>query len=196
MLKNKTLLGESYGWSKTRLISLCFLFYPCISIANEADTSSFYNPKYILPALVAIFVALLAHVIIPEINNYRNKRKSRRSYLAYIKSSLESSMSDFEGEMSISMAKQLMNADPFWLETLSEANLGVPEIFVNAHSAFNKILEQDHSLEDKYIAYFYYEGFYSGDLDHEHPLWELGAKDTKIIHSLNRKTFLFVILLR
>lgn len=175
----KSLLGVHDGRSKTRLIACLSLFISPLSLARTATPST--DTKYIIPALAAILVAILAHIIVPEINKFRDKRRARKSYFAYINSSLISSLKDFDDEMSVSMAKTLMDAQPYWLDTLENANLGVPSMFVDTFNAFKKYLSQDHSQIDKYKPYFYYESFYAGDVSHEHPLWELNSQDTEII---------------
>lgn len=175
----KSQLGANYGRSKTRLIACLSLFISPLSFAQAAIPPN--DTKYIIPALAAIFVAILAHIIVPEVNKFRDKLRSRKSYFAYINSSLLSSLKDFDDEMSVRMAENLMNAKPYWLATLEDANLGVPSMFVDAFNAFNKYLKQDHAQTDKYLPYFYYEGFYAGGVSHEHPLWELGSQDTEII---------------
>jgi hypothetical protein len=174
--------GARYGRTKTRLtFFLVGLLSPAIHASQQDELIFFDDIRYIAPALAAIFVAIIAHIIVPEWNKIREHKKVRVAYLTYISSSLNSALKDFDTEMSVSMASKLMESRPFWLDTLEEANVGVPKIFVDAYEAFNTFKNQNHNSEEKYIPLFNYEGFFTGDIDHSHPLWELPKNEAALI---------------
>lgn len=172
----------NYGRSKTRLkLALFTLLSPAALASDTAESIRLQEFRFVAPALAAIFVAILAHIVVPTYNKYRETKKARLAYLAYITSSLKSALKDFDDEISVSMATKLMDIKPVWLETLESANLGVPKVFLDTHDAFDKFKNQNHKHPDKYIPLFNYEGFFTGDVDHEHPLWELPNKEAELI---------------
>lgn len=173
---------KAYGRPKSRLI-IALIGVISASSAAHAATSPATNHSLLGKFIIALAVAILVHAAIPAIKHFLSQRSIKKSYLAYLNASIDSTLVRYGKECSIDFAtKHLLphhkNSD--WINALNKAGLGIPAIMLSLSNAFDKT---EATLNDTqpYIPIVSYSGLAQTDLDHEHPVWSLPKRQTKVI---------------
>lgn len=170
---NVTNRGIFNDWSTYRLITL-----PCLMMLSLASELSYAQPtstltrsipdnntlKWLVPAIVALFVFTVSQIIIPMINRFNDKRNARKTYLTYLQTSVENSKSHYGEEMSFDFYTRYhaKGVEPDWLIALKEHG-GIPMVFAAIEKGIRKYESQDFDFHkedfDPYVPHLSFTKF-------------------------------------
>lgn len=182
---NQVVAGETYGRSTRRLkavstrvspLFLCLIPHPIFAQSPAPE-----NVKFIFPALAAIFIGLIAHVVAPMVRDWNEKRRGTNAYFVFIITSIKQSEKLYGREVSEHFAaRYFMDGEhPDWLTVLKEQGSGVPEILWVIQESLDRYLND--SGEHRYVPLISYGGMPVSELNHEHPIWTLNKVESSLV---------------
>jgi hypothetical protein len=127
--------------------------------------------------LVSLVTVVAAHALIPVIRHYIASRNKRHSYMSFLKSNVQSSISHFGGESTPAFIEaNFIPIKPKWIDLLEANGLGVPRLLLSIYDAVQK-----YDNDENYIPYITYGSLQISEITHDHPIWMMGKVDTKVI---------------
>lgn len=172
------------GWSQADLTVIWLLATP-IAWSQSKDLSENAS-TLVLNDRTLLYLAglLLAHAAVPLCRYGWQVRTNRKSYRAFLISSINSAKQRYGDERPTTAVRQTLpeseHYDDSWLKILESQGAGAPELLCMMAEAVTRRINGNHHNK-KYVPYISYAGMPTAELNHEHPIWLFSKKDNSII---------------